>query len=178
MPARKKDLSQEIYIKTMRARVLETKAATEYPDKRVELLAEVDQLRAEAAELRKEAAKEKRAVTKQLKDAALEYAVAREQFLKLHLGFNAHDPGINLYDGNRAGAGQVREALVAVLDVEPEPEPKREVAPHQAVHEEKIRNEKAGKGYRTDAQVIAGYDPLEDAGTGATKQHLLTTRPS
>jgi len=106
MPARKKDLSQEIYIKTMRARVLETKAATEYPDKRVELLAEVDQLRAEAAELRKEAAKEKRAVTKQLKDAALEYAVAREQFLKLHLGFNAHDPGINLYDGNRAGAGQ------------------------------------------------------------------------
>src|SRR2546423_978232 len=163
MPPRKKDTSQEIYIKTMRAQVLETKAATEYPDKRVKLLAEAEQLRAEAAELRKEAAKEKRAVTKHLKDAALDYAKAREQFLKLHLGFNAHDPGINVYDGNRVGAGPVYTSLVAVLDVERPAEPKREVAQHQAEHEEKIRNEKAGKGYRTDAQVASGYDPLEDA---------------
>ncbi|MBA3735137.1 MAG: hypothetical protein H0W90_08070 [Actinobacteria bacterium] len=160
------DISREIYLRSMRAQALETKAATEYPDKRRQLLEEVEELRTDAAELQKEAVKEKKAAAKELTEAALAYAKARETWLKLHLGFNAHDPGLSIFQGNRVGAGHVRTALVAVLDI-PEPEArKREAAPHQLEHEEKTRNEKAGKGYRTNAQVREGYDPLRDLGAG------------
>ena len=172
---RKRGLAIDRHVKVHRGFNLERKAATEYPDVREKLLAEAAQLREEIKTLDAEIKTELREAAKRVKTAALDYATARRDWLRLQVGVNGHDPGIGVPEGYRVDStGVVREALLAVLNTERAGDPLIQLSDEQRVHEEKVRNERAGKGYRTDAQVAADYDPLKDFGAGGTVKNSVT----
>jgi hypothetical protein len=176
-PVKPQKLAQDVFVARARIYNLTRKAATEYPDKRRELLEECEELQLKLdKELVPAAEKAAKLLRKQIEAASLEYMKLRADFLAL-LGYE-HDPGFGVSNiRHRVGDVNAGNSLREVLGLEPAPNrfAMDEVPQHQLDHEEKTRNEKAGRGYVLDKDI--GRDPLRDHGAGATMETFPDLAP-
>jgi hypothetical protein len=176
-PLKPKKLAQDVFVTRARIYNLTRKAATEYPDKRRELLEECEELQRRLdTELIPAAEKAAKALRKEIEKASVEYMNLRADYLAL-LGYE-HDPGFGQANilhrvGDYNAGNGLREVLE--LPVAPDRFALSEVPQHQLDHEEKTRNERAGYGYVLDKD--RGKDPLRDFGAGATMETFPDLAP-
>jgi hypothetical protein len=145
------------------------KLAIAYPDQVADLEAGLAREREQLAELDEaiEAAKaDARGAVAEAVDA---YFAARGTLMKLNgyfydpgfrhrafvrtaLTMSSQGPGSNgEIRGDFQATTDVRDALLSVAEMRPAPE--STVSETQRIHEERLRNERAGRGYLTDAQI-------------------------
>jgi hypothetical protein len=165
----------------------ERKLAIAYPQDAEKLRDDLERERAMLAELDEQLEDAKEQVREQMRAAVDAFFGARDSLLKLNGYFN--DPGFTdtifvrpyLSRGTAtmgiAGLNsallepqdtyQVRQALLRVTEMEPVPDPV--VSESQQVHEERVRNDRAGLGFFTDDELQRkAEDPIAFAhGRGA-----------
>ena len=164
------DLAKRAHV--LRARIFgdERKLATAYPDQVEKLEGDLERERAQLADLEEhiEAAREE--LRTEVADSVDRYFAARDLLLKLHGQFR--DPGfqdmiftrsyasrptgspfggidLSVLDGE--DAVRVKRALLRVTEIEPLAV--LEVSDSQRLHEERVRNERAGRGHYTDEEL-------------------------
>jgi hypothetical protein len=147
----------------------ERKLAIAYPEQVAELEASIEREREQLAELDDaiEAAKADARAT--VVEAVEAFFAARAMLMKLNgyfqdpgfkhpafartaLTMTSLGPGANgEIRGDFQATTDVRDALLSVTEMRPAPE--RSVPEVQRIHEERVRNERAGRGYHTDREV-------------------------
>ena len=164
------DLSTKAHALRQRIHVDERALAIAYPDKAEELQSDLDRERAQLAELEPKIAEAKVEATRAMLDAVDAYFAARHALTRLNGYYN--DPGFKhlafarcaLTKAPSMGPGgtrelhcepqqafEVREALVQAVEMLPAPAP--QVPEHQRIHDERVKNERAGRGHFSDAQL-------------------------
>lgn len=162
------DLAKRRHVLRLRIYKDERTLATAYPEQAEQLERNLESERAQLAELDDQVESAKEEVCQQLRDAVESLFQARDTLAKLNGYFQ--DPGFK--DGifirpylsrgvlsstpfgqkldliESQDADSVKQALLRVTEMRPAPEP--EVPQGQLIHEEKLRNERAGLGYHTD----------------------------
>jgi hypothetical protein len=168
-----RDLASRTQALRMRIRRDEEKLAIAYPDQVADLEADLERERGQLAELDEEIEAAKEEARGTMGDSVEAYFSARDALLKLNGYF--YDPGFKHPAFARTaltqtpspgppglgGTGEiradpqpthdVRDALLRAADMAPPPE--RVVSETQRIHEERTRNDRAGRGYLTDAQI-------------------------
>jgi hypothetical protein len=168
----------------MRIATDERKLAVAYPEQVADLEADLERERAQLAELDDEIHAAMDDAKRTIVESVETFLTARDVLMKLNGYFN--DPGFKhptfartaLTMAPSAGPGGTRElradyqptfdvraALLAVAEMEPAPEP--QLPPQQRVHEERLRNERAGRGYWTDDELADQANRGEAAFHGA-----------
>lgn len=165
-----RDLASRAQALRMRITTDERKLATAYPDQVEGLEADLDRERGQLAELDQEIEAAKDEARKAMADAVDAYFASRDALMKLSGYF--HDPGFKHPTFARTaltmapslgpgGGGEiradsqptndVRAALLQATEVAEAPE--QQVPEVQRIHEERLRNERAGLGYLTDREI-------------------------
>ena len=178
------DLSTKAHALRQRIHVDERALAIAYPDKAEELQSDLDRERAQLAELEPKIEEAKVEATKAMLDAVDAYFAARHALTRLNGYYN--DPGFKhlvfarcaLTKPMSMGPGgtrelrcdpqqafEVRDALVQAVEMLPAPEPV--VPEHQRIHDERLKNQRADRGYFTDAQLADFAQRGEAAWHGA-----------
>ena len=178
------DLSTKAHALRQRINVDERALAVAYPDKAEELQSDLDRERAQLAELEPKIEEAKVEATSAMLDAVDAYFAARHALTRLNGYYN--DPGFKhltfarcaLTKAPTMGLGgggellcepqqtfEVREALVQAVEMLPAPAPR--VPETQRIHEERVKNERAGRGYLTDVQLADIEERGEAAWHGA-----------
>jgi len=170
MPTGVHDLATRRHALRVRIHGDERKLAIAYPKDAEKLREDLERERAMLAEMDEQLAQADEAVCTEYREVVERLFSLRDSLLKLRGHF--HDPGFrdtifvrpyNSRDGAKTGLGidpsrlepqetvQVKNALLRVADMERIPDPV--VPDHQLLHEERVRNERAGRGHWTDAEL-------------------------
>jgi hypothetical protein len=183
------DLAQRRHVLRVRIQGDERKLAIAYPEDAAKLEADLERERAMLAEIDAQVEAAKEQATREYRETIEHLFALRDTLLKLN-GWSG-DPGFRdtiftkchiSADGARTFGGidasrldpaptlEVKQALLRVTTMAPPPEP--EVSDSPRLHEERVRNERAGLGHWTDAELKRkGEDELAFAhGRGA---HVL-----
>jgi len=164
------DLSTKAHALRQRIHGDERALAVAYPDKAEELQSDLDRERAQLAELEPKIEEAKVEATTAMLDAVDAYFAARTALTRLNGYYN--DPGFKHLTFSRCAltkapsmgpggtrellcepqqAYEVREALVQAVEMLPAPAPR--VPETQRFFDERVKNEKAGRGHFSDAQL-------------------------
>ncbi len=165
------DLATRRHALRVRIHSDERALAIAYPKDAEKLREDLERERAMLTELDEQLDTGKEEVRQQMRDALEAYFSGRDALLKLNGYF--HDPGFRdtifvrpYLSRPTASAGiagvnpallepqdtyQVKQALLRVLEMDPVPDPV--VSENQQVHDERVRNARAGRGFWTDEEL-------------------------
>ncbi len=185
------DLAQRRHVLRLRIHGDERKLAVAYPEDATKLRADLERERAMLAEMDEQLAQADEAVCKEYRDTVEQLFALRDTLLKLRGHFRDEGfrdtiftrPYLSAGANTSSGIGgvnpallepqdttQVKAALLRVAEMEPAPLP--EISASQQLHDERLRNERAGLGHWTDEELQRkAEDPLAfEHGRGA---HVL-----
>jgi hypothetical protein len=151
------DLANRAHALRTRIWHTERKLAIAYPDQREALEQDIERSRAMLADIEEDVEKAKEQVRTEVISAVDAYFSSRSRLLRL-LGY-MNDPGFadSIFAHVAMGAEatqdalSVKAALMSAVEVEEAPAP--QISDVDRDHEEKVRNMRAGKGYRSDGDL-------------------------
>jgi len=171
MPTETDDILTRYRVLSTRIYRDERALATAYPQDVERLTKDIERQRALLADLEQEVEEAKEEVRGQLRSAVDAYVEARRRLLSLNGHFQ--DPGFDdpIFTSVWHGSGPqpvaaVQSLLLEAAEMKPARRP--EIPMVQRQHEERVRNERAGRGHYTDADLArrAANPDLFDHGAG------------